>query len=600
MAESPNANVQDMLLTVAIKVNNAPMQDTVSIESIQITHAINRISYAEVLLIAPDSIESSDFATIESATFNPGTKIEISAGYAGASSSTIFSGIITKFGIDLDNSAIPKIRIICKHAAVALTFNRTEAMFANQTDSAIIQSILGAYSTLSTSVDSTSPTLEYVFQKASTDWDFILARAHFNGLLITMDGDSFKVSKPSFSASPALKISLIDTVYQFEAALNAEKQIPSLQTNAWDAKNQNLLNASAAEPSLNTQGNLSAKTLGSALGQTALNYTSLTPMQKEDLQAWADGLLLKNRMAALKGKITFTGNALAKTGSLIELDGVSAKFNGNAFVSEVSHTISNNIWKTTAKFGWEDKAVYEHTDFSYPAATGQLPGISGLQIATVTKLSADPQSMFRVQVSIPSTASSATNVWARYAHFYATNGAGAFFMPEVGDEVVIGFVDADPRYPVILGSLYSSNHASPVRASDENNYTKSLTTKTKMVLGFDEEKKIITLKTPGGNSIVISDDGKSITLTDQNSNSIKMSSDGITLNSAKDINLTASGGIKLSATNAVTISAQSDVSIKGMNVTAEAQMGFTGKGSATAEVSASGQTTLKGGIVMIN
>ncbi|MFX8731704.1 hypothetical protein ABTM48_21465, partial [Acinetobacter baumannii] len=77
---------------------------------------------------------------------------------------------------------------------------------------------------------------------------------------------------------PALKISLIDTVYQFEAALNAEKQIPSLQTNAWDAKNQNLLNASAAEPSLNTQGNLSAKTLGSALGQTALNYTSLTPM----------------------------------------------------------------------------------------------------------------------------------------------------------------------------------------------------------------------------------------------------------------------------------------------------------------------------------
>ncbi|MFX8782231.1 hypothetical protein ABTM76_20510, partial [Acinetobacter baumannii] len=77
----------------------------------------------------------------------------------------------------------------------------------------------------------------------------------------------------------------------------------------------------------------------------ALNYTSLTPMQKEDLQAWADGLLLKNRMAALKGKITFTGNALAKTGSLIELDGVSAKFNGNAFVSEVSHTISNNIWK---------------------------------------------------------------------------------------------------------------------------------------------------------------------------------------------------------------------------------------------------------------
>ncbi len=43
-----------------------------------------------------------------------------------------------------------------------------------------------------------------------------------------------------------------------------------------------------------------------------------------------------------------------------------------------------------------------------------------------------------------------------------------------------------------------------------------------------------------------------------------------------------------------------DATVKGMNVTCQANTGFTGKGGATAELSAGGQTTVKGGVVMIN
>jgi len=87
---------------------------------------------------------------------------------------------------------------------------------------------------------------------------------------------------------------------------------------------------------------------------------------------------------------------------------------------------------------------------------------------------------------------------------------------------------------------------------------------------------------------------------DQNGNSIKLSESGIALDSRKDIKLTANGGITLDAINAISITSKADVRTAGLNISCEAQSNFTGKGSATAELSASGQTTVKGALVMIN
>jgi phage gp45-like len=114
------------------------------------------------------------------------------------------------------------------------------------------------------------------------------------------------------------------------------------------------------------------------------------------------------------------------------------------------------------------------------------------------------------------------------------------------------------------------------------------------------QDKIITVTTPGNNKLVLDDKDKSILLQDQNGNSIKLSDSGIALDSAKDITLNAKGGITLDAVNAISITSKADVKASGLNISCEAQAGFTGKGSATAELSASGQTTVKGAMVMIN
>ena len=89
-------------------------------------------------------------------------------------------------------------------------------------------------------------------------------------------------------------------------------------------------------------------------------------------------------------------------------------------------------------------------------------------------------------------------------------------------------------------------------------------------------------------------------MTDQNKNQLTLTDQGITLDCAKNIVLKAKGDISLEASGKVEVKAKMDMTLEGMNVNANAKVGFAAKGKATAEVSASGQTTIKGGMVMIN
>ena len=171
--------------------------------------------------------------------------------------------------------------------------------------------------------------------------------------------------------------------------------------------------------------------------------------------------------------------------------------------------------------------------------------------------------------------------------------SGTFWLPEPDDEVLVGFVNNDPAHPVILGSIYGAKHKPPYEYTAENNM-KALVTRKKLKIEFDEEKKIITVK------VELNDEGKSVTLTDANGNEVKMDKDGISLSSAKDIKLSAKGNITMDATMKLSGSAKQDASLEGLNVTVQGKMGATVKGNATAELSASGQTTVKGAMVMIN
>jgi uncharacterized protein involved in type VI secretion and phage assembly len=297
------------------------------------------------------------------------------------------------------------------------------------------------------------------------------------------------------------------------------------------------------------------------------------------------------------GRLKFRGSALAKVGGLIELAGVGKRFNGKVFVTGLTHRIHDGVWRTEAEFGPPPAPMTDPTIAESAPASRRVPGVAGLYAGIVLKQEADPEGQHRVQVEVPSAGIG--RVWARLLQFHASNAFGAMFVPELGDEVLLGWFHNDPDCPVILGSLYSSKHTPPFTLEAANR-TKGIVTRCKARLEFDDEDKVITLSTPAGNRVVLSDKNKCIVIDDQNGNKVELNSKGITLDSPKDICIRAKGAITLEAVNAVTIQSQADVSTEGLNVNCTAQVGFVAKGSASAELSATGQTTVRGAMVMIN
>lgn len=596
MADSPLSNSSGVL-SWSISCDGQVVDASVGLVSIEIQLNINRINTA-ILILDDGDMPTASFPLSDADTFAPGTEIKIQLGYEQVLAD-VFSGVITKHSVKIGRNNSSRLVIECKDPAVAMTIGRKNANYLDKTDSDIITQLIGNYSGLTAAVDATSTSHKELVQFYASDWDFMLARAEANGLLVSLDAGTVSVKAPDASGSAVLTVTYGIDLIDFHADLDARHQYKSVEAYGWDLTSLAVQQNQSAPVSLPDQGNITSSTLADVIGLSAFRLQSSVPLETDFLSTWAKAQQLKSGLARIRGHVSFQGNALAKPAALLELAGVGERFNGTVFISAVEHSVSDGNWITRVEFGMAPQWFSEANEIEAPLAAGVTAGIQGLHVGVVMKLDADPESQYKVQVSIPEMSAETDGFWARLAQFYASSGFGAFIIPEIGDEVILGFFNDDPSHPVILGSLYSSKNKPAYELTAENN-TKALVTRSQLKMEFDDDKKIITLITPAGNQVVISDDGKSILLQDQNSNKVELNSSGITLDTPKDINLKAQGKIVLTATGNIEASSQADVKQTGLNVTHTANVGFTAKGSASAEVSASGTTTIKGAMVMIN
>ncbi len=596
MADTPQKN-SSKLVTTTIYSDGKKVDTRCVLISLNITKEINRVSSAKLRFL-DGRMPDKDFPLSDMNYFNIGNDIRVDAGYDNVEK-TIFNGIIIKHGLNSPSEDDSILEVECMDYSVKTTYGRRNKVFEEIKDSDIMQSILGKYSDLSFDIEPTSYTHKVLVQYYTTDWDFVLSQADINGMVVISDAKEIGIKKPDVNGNPVHEITFGDDIIEFRVEISAEDQPGNVTAFSWDPSQQKLVSSGDSSPSLNKQGDVTQNDLSKAIGADKVCLQAGIPLEEGMLKVWADSLLLKQGLSRYSGEIVLRGTAKVKQGCIIKIVGVGKLFEGNVYVGSVEHDISEGDWKTTAVLGLKDDYVVEKENVKSASASGLLPGIEGLQIGKVVKLDSDPDGESRIQVDIPILNGDTNSVWARLSNFYGTNQSGSFFLPEIDDEVILGFFNNDPRFPVILGSLYSSKHTPPYELEAKNN-TKAIVTREKMKIEFDEEKKVITILTPGNNTVTISDDAKGIKLEDQNSNVIELNDSGISMSSPKDIKIDAKGKVSISAVSNVEIKSNATVDIKGMAVQGAADTSLTMKGNASAELSASGQTTVKGGMVMIN
>ena len=145
----------------------------------------------------------------------------------------------------------------------------------------------------------------------------------------------------------------------------------------------------------------------------------------------------------------------------------------------------------------------------------------------------DPDQQGRVQVSLPFLGGENTSYWAPIATMMAGNKTGSWFMPEIGDEVLVAFNQDDVAHPFILGFLWNGQDGPP----DTDPQNRVILTPGGHTLHFQDKdgSKKVTLQSSGGQVITLDDSGSgSITVTSPNGS--------VKINSSDSSSITLQGG----------------------------------------------------------
>ena len=602
MGDSPIKPMGDGFLSMLILASGSEIPKTHFALSVEIVQELNKIPYATIVLHDGD-VREQKYPMSEDSKYKPGTEIEIKAGYGPGNEESIFKGVVVELGIRHSAYSGSALVLKCKDKALKMTVERKNKVFYDQTDSDIISAVVGDAG-LSADVDSTKGSHERLIQYHATDWDFVLARADANGLVTVVDDGKLSIKKPVFDDC-GVKLSYGKDLIELNLNMDSTYQYTEVQADFWDHTAQSTDNSSGEKPKANKQGNLASGALGDVISPKNLVQTPGFVSQ-DVIKSLASAVYQRGHLSRIRGTAKFNGSGKPKIGKSIEFFGVGERFNGAGYISKVRHLLEAGGWTTEVGLGLNTRMYLdENRDAATLPAGGLLPPVHGLHVGVVKQIHEDPKGEFRVLIDIPLIDRQADEgVWARMAHYYATKNAGFVWYPEVGDEVVIGFLDNDPTHPVILGSLYSS--AIPLQSEhtpdDKNTFKAFSTSEGKMKIEFEDVKKIITVITPNKHTIVISDDKDSITIEDPvNKNKMVMDSKGILLEADKDITLKSKANIVMEAMSDIKMKATANIKAEATaNYEMKATAQLKAEGTAGSEVKSAAIVKIQGSLVQIN
>lgn len=165
------------------------------------------------------------------------------------------------------------------------------------------------------------------------------------------------------------------------------------------------------------------------------------------------------------------------------------------------------------------------------------------QIARVVNLN-DPASLNRVQirlVAFDAVDGQDAPLWARVVCPFAGDDRGAFWMPDVDDEVLVVFAGGDPRHPLVLGGLWNGGAKAPADIGAQGNTTKRLRSKNGITVTMEDQsgQEKLTLETPGGQTLTLQDGPGKVDIQDSNGNSVTLETSGITVQAAAKVTVQA-------------------------------------------------------------
>jgi phage protein D len=514
---------------------------------------------------------SYDMKWLEDRTFREGKRVEIS--YGERPTVKLLAGKIAVLEPDLseDNPTLVVRGFDLSHQ---LYRGRQRRSFNQVTDSDLARRIAGEAGLRPGTIDSTSEVHEYVLQDNQTNAEFLLERARRVGYEMWVEDDQLHFRRPNPNGSPAT-LAWGRELRAFRARLSTVEQVNEVEVRGWDPRDKVKIvghasrGAGAPQIGVDRPGADIAK---DAWGEAKVAVVN-TPVQSQaEADTLAQATLDELASAFVEADGACDANPNIKPGGQVQIEGVGRRFSGTYYVTQVVHAWNRDAGLSThfTVGGKRDRGVW-----SLLSETTSSRPEPGLVIGLVTN-NVDPRDMGRVRVKFPWLSDQVESDWARIAAPMAGNERGFLYIPEVDDEVLVGFEHGDVNRPYVLGALWNGVDKPPLAAN--------------RAVGGDGKVNKRVIKSRSGHTVTLDDTSgaEEITIVD------KTGQNKIVFHSPDN-------SMQIKVQGDLTIEAQGRISINGtagVEVTTQAQLSLSGQ--AGAEVSSQAQTKVQGSLVNVN
>lgn len=404
--------------------------------------------------------------------------------------------------------------------------------FQNVSDGDVVQKLAQEVG-LQADAEPTKQIYPYLFQNNQTNLEFLHERAAALGFLLYVEGKKVCFKAPQQSPDP-IELQWAAGLTEFRPRLSTLAQFNKVSTRGWDPQNKKEIVSEVNQA--DGMRDIGQQKQGGDMAKNAFNIEAADLVSHRPIRAqsvadtMAKAVANRHQERFIEAEGVCGGNPEIVAGASVKIKAVGDQFSGTYLVTSVSHLYNaHSGYSTHFSISGQTPATLLHL-LAGDHKNGANPG---LVIGIVTD-NQDPQGWGRVKVKYPTLSSEHASDWTRVVAIGAGDQRGIEFLPEVNDEVLVGFEMGDILYPYVIGGLWNGVEAPPKKNGE-------------ITVGGRVTQRIIRSRT--GHLVILDDsDGQAgITLQDKNGNKVMIDSNAnkLTIQVTGDISIQAGGQIEI-------------------------------------------------------
>ncbi|MCP3956373.1 MAG: hypothetical protein GY719_00825 [bacterium] len=486
-----------------------------------------------------------------------GRHVEISIGYVD-NTQRMVTGRITALSADFPSSGPPTVRVDgfdLSHELTRGTVDRTDSAHRHDSSFSDTDQILDLLEgvEIEVEIEQTPERSEPRNQpKGISPMATLQALARTNGYHLWVEDRTlhFKSERP---IRGTVVLEWGQNLTSFSPRLSTAGQVSAVEVRGWDPAKKQPIRARTAprdDEKISAEGR--QQITRGAGGETVMVITDAPVASDQEAKTYAEAVLADRKQGLVTASGASIGRPDIRVGTRLEVGGIG-RFDGVYTVSEVTHTVSESGYQTSFQVNQSPHL------FALQAAGGDLPDSAagghsyGVMSGIVIDNERSDEEEFEgwIKVRLPGLSDDDVGHWARLV----PPERGVFFIPEIGDEVLIAFDQGDLNRPYVLGSLWNGEDRPPETELSQEHNVRFLKSRSGHVVRLDDTagaEKIEIIDAGGGNLITLDTSSGRLEITAERDlkisavgGTLEIEAQEIVMQSAGATEVRADGGLRL-------------------------------------------------------